>query len=135
MKFPKKCDKYNCMCFSPQWKILLYDRLGQDLLSPIMNVKSLRDEGVTLHLLLVGQSERDPVPDVPAIYFCRPTDENLRRIAKDMEDGLYGSYHFNFISPISRQRLEDLAMSTIRANAVQQVRNSLGKNLRWNSTG
>ena len=41
---------------------------------------------------------------------------------KDMEDGLYGSYHFNFISPISRQRLEDLAMSTIRANAVQQVR-------------
>ena len=110
------------MYFSPQWKILLYDRLGQDLLSPIMNVKSLRDEGVTLHLLLVGQSERDPVPDVPAIYFCRPTDENLRRIAKDMEDGLYGSYHFNFISPISRQRLEDLAMSTIRANAVQQVR-------------
>ena len=68
--------------FSPQWKILLYDRLGQDLLSPIMNVKSLRDEGVTLHLLLVGQSERDPVPDVPAIYFCRPTEENLRRIAK-----------------------------------------------------
>lgn len=106
---------------SPQWKILLYDRLGQDLLSPIMNVKSLRDEGVTLHLLLVGQSERDPVPDVPAIYFCRPTEENLRRIAKDMEDGLYGSYHFNFISPISRQRLEDLAMSTIKANAVQQV--------------
>ena len=47
-----------------------------------MNVKSLRDEGVTLHLLLVGQSERDPVPDVPAIYFCRPTEENLRRIAK-----------------------------------------------------
>ena len=40
---------------------------------------------------------------------------------QDMEDGLYGSYHFNFISPISRQRLEDLAMSTIRANAVQQV--------------
>ena len=121
--------------FSPQWKILLYDRLGQDLLSPIMNVKSLRDEGVTLHLLLVGQSERDPVPDVPAIYFCRPTEENLRRIAKDMEDGLYGSYHFNFISPISRQRLEDLAMSTIRANAVQQVRNSLSKNLRWNRIG
>ena len=44
---------------------------------------------------------------------------------QDMEDGLYGSYHFNFISPISRQRLEDLAMSTIRANAVQQVQTFL----------
>ena len=37
---------------SPQWKILLFDRLGQDLLSPVLNVKALRDEGVTLHLLI-----------------------------------------------------------------------------------
>jgi hypothetical protein len=105
---------------SPHWKLLLYDRLGQDLLSPILNVKALRDEGVTLHLL-IQQSDRDPVPDVPAIYFCRPTQENLERIAKDLQDGLYGSYYFNFISPISRQKLEDLANAAIRANAVSQV--------------
>lgn len=37
---------------APQWKILLFDRLGQDLLSPVLNVKALRDEGVTLHLLI-----------------------------------------------------------------------------------
>lgn len=37
---------------SPQWKVLLFDRLGQDLLSPVLNVKALRDEGVTLHLLI-----------------------------------------------------------------------------------
>ena len=55
--------------------------------------------------------------DVPAIYFCLPTKENLRRIAKDIENGLYGSYHF--ISPILRERLRNLAMSIIRA--VQQV--------------
>lgn len=34
------------------WKLLLYDRLGQDILSPVMNVKALRDEGVTLHLII-----------------------------------------------------------------------------------
>ena len=48
-------------------------------------------------------------------------DSSIHSAWQDMEDGLYGSYHFNFISPISRQRLEDLAMSTIKANAVQQV--------------
>ena len=36
----------------PQWKVLLFDRLGQDILAPIMNVKALREEGVTLHLLI-----------------------------------------------------------------------------------
>ena len=38
-----------------------------------------------------------------------------------MQNGLYGSYHFNFISPITRQKLEDLASSAINANAVTQV--------------
>lgn len=65
---------------------------------------------------------RDSVPDVPAIYFCCPTDENLRRISEDLRNGLYGSYYFNFISPISRQKLEDLASAAIGANAVAQVR-------------
>ena len=45
---------------------------------------------------------RDPVPDVPAVYFCQPTDSNLQRIGEDLEANLYGTYHFNFISPISR---------------------------------
>jgi hypothetical protein len=59
--------------------------------------------------------------DVPAVYFCQPTDENLRRIGQDLENGIYGSYHFNFISPISRQKLEDLATTAIQYNAISQV--------------
>ena len=69
--------------------------------------------------------------DVPAIYFCQPTEENLQRIAKDLEDNLYGSYYFNFISPISRQKLEDLAQAAIRANAVTQIRKLYDQG--WNS--
>ena len=38
-----------------------------------------------------------------------------------MENGLYGSYHFNFISPISRQKLEDLASMAIQSNVVSQI--------------
>lgn len=63
------------------------------------------------------------MPDVPAIYFCQPTDDNLRRIAEDLRNNLYGSYYFNFISPISRQKLEDLAQAALQANAVTQVCN------------
>ena len=103
----------------PCWKVLVYDAVGQAILAPIFNVKQLRDVGVTLHILL--DAERDPVPDVPAIYFCQPTDANLQRIGSDLEANLYGSYHFNFISPISRQKMEDLASKAIQANVIPQI--------------
>lgn len=50
-----------------------------------------------------------------------PTEENLGRIGQDLHNGLYDSYHLNFISPISRQRLEDLASASLSANCVSSV--------------
>jgi hypothetical protein len=38
----------------------------------------LRKRGVTLHLLL--ESDREDIPDVPAVYFVEPTAENIQRI-------------------------------------------------------
>lgn len=32
------------------WKVLVYDQFCRDLISPLMNVKDLRSEGVTLHM-------------------------------------------------------------------------------------
>ena len=32
------------------WKVLVYDELGQDIISPLLTVKELRDLGVTLHV-------------------------------------------------------------------------------------
>lgn len=34
----------------PSWKVLVYDDLGQDIISPLLTVKDLRDLGVTAHL-------------------------------------------------------------------------------------
>lgn len=34
----------------PEWKVLVFDRYGQDILSPLLTVKDLREIGVTLHL-------------------------------------------------------------------------------------
>uniref|UniRef100_A0A8C1GJW7 Sec1 family domain containing 1 n=1 Tax=Cyprinus carpio TaxID=7962 RepID=A0A8C1GJW7_CYPCA len=101
------------------WKVLIYDRFGQDIISPLLSVKELRDMGITLHLLL--HTDRDPIPDVPAIYFVMPTEENTDRICQDLRNQLYESYYLNFISAISRSKLEDIASAALAANAVNQV--------------
>uniref|UniRef100_A0A1B0GMV8 Protein sly1 homolog n=1 Tax=Phlebotomus papatasi TaxID=29031 RepID=A0A1B0GMV8_PHLPP len=103
----------------PVWKILIYDRVGQDIISPLISIRELRELGVTLHVQL--HSDRDSIPDVPAIYFCAPSDENLGRICQDFQNGLYDVYHLNFISPISRQKLEDLASAALQANCVANI--------------
>lgn len=66
-------------------------------------------------------SDRDPIPEVPAVYFCAPSEENLGRICQDLDNGLYDQYHLNFISPITRQKLEDLAASAIQSNSVINI--------------
>ncbi|XP_053330877.1 sec1 family domain-containing protein 1 [Spea bombifrons] len=103
----------------PVWKVLIYDRFGQDIISPLLSVKELRDMGVTLHLLL--HSDRDAIPDVPAVYFVMPTEENVDRICQDLRTQLYESYYLNFISAISRSKLEDIASAALTANTVSHV--------------
>lgn len=66
-------------------------------------------------------SDRDTIPEAPAIYFCAPTEENLGRIAQDFQNGLYDIYHLNFISPISRQKLEDLSAAALQAGCVANI--------------
>ncbi|XP_019734426.1 sec1 family domain-containing protein 1 isoform X2 [Hippocampus comes] len=103
----------------PVWKVLIYDRFGQDIISPLLSVKELRDMGITLHLLL--HSDRDPIPDVPAIYFVMPSEENIDRMCQDLRNQLYESYYLNFISAISRSKLEDIASAALAANAVSHI--------------
>jgi len=106
----------------PSWKVLVYDKTGQDILGPLLSVKELRELGVTLHLLL--HSTRDTIPDAPAVYFCLPSDENIQRICQDLSSQLYGSYYYNFISPVSRTKLEDIATAALQSgseNLVQRL--------------
>ena len=103
----------------PEWKILIYDQHGQDIISPLMSVADLRELGVTLYLPL--NSSRDAIPDVPALYFVVASNESIAQICQDMQDQLYSSYYFNFISGISRNKLENLANAALRYDADAQV--------------
>lgn len=102
------------------WKVLVFDKAGRDILSSVLRVADLFKAGVTLHLLL--SAERYPLPDVPAIYFVEPTADNVARIGKDISQSLYQSWSINFISPLTRALLEDLASKTLANSAkINQV--------------
>jgi sec1 family domain-containing protein 1 len=102
-----------------QWKILIYDTACRAIISPILSVQQLRRRGVTLHLLL--NSEREAIPDVPAIYFCRPTKENLAIIAQDCAKGLYARAHLNFVTKLDRPLMEEFAKLVVQTASLESI--------------
>ena len=102
-----------------QWKILIYDAQCRSIISPLLNVSQLRRRGVTLHLML--QSDREPIPDVPAVYFVSPTKENVAIIAQDCAKGLYGRAHLNFVTKLDRELMEDFARLVVQSGSLESV--------------
>lgn len=101
------------------YKILIYDRFCQNILSPLINVKHLRKHGVTLYFLI--DKDRKPVLDVPAVYFVQPTLPNIQRIIADASRSLYDTLHLNFSSSIPRPLLEDLASGTLNSDSISRI--------------
>uniref|UniRef100_A0A915JEP6 Sec1 family domain-containing protein 1 n=1 Tax=Romanomermis culicivorax TaxID=13658 RepID=A0A915JEP6_ROMCU len=109
----------NVLTAEPVWKVLVLDKTGQTIFSPLLTVKELRELGVTLHLCL--QSEREALSDVPAIYFVMPNENNIGIISHDLANGTYENYYFNFIGSIPRPKLEELASSAVKFDCLPQV--------------
>eukprot|EP00598_Pedospumella_elongata_P001545 CAMPEP_0184981196 /NCGR_PEP_ID=MMETSP1098-20130426/11029_1 /TAXON_ID=89044 /ORGANISM="Spumella elongata, Strain CCAP 955/1" /LENGTH=650 /DNA_ID=CAMNT_0027504739 /DNA_START=110 /DNA_END=2062 /DNA_ORIENTATION=- len=105
--------------FNDQWKVLIYDKDCRDIISPLLNVGALRQKGVTLHMEI--SSEREPVPDAPAVYFVRPTEANIKRIAEDCAKQLYRTVYLNFVTRIERSLMEKLAQDLVNSNSVSMV--------------
>ncbi|KAK9476838.1 Sec1-like protein [Lipomyces japonicus] len=104
----------------PIWKVLVFDKFGQDVISSVLRVNDLFQNGITIHMLL--NAERYAIPDVPAIYFVAPTAENIKRISQDLQNNLYESAYVNFLSSIPRSLLEDFASQCINTSgSVAQV--------------
>ncbi|XP_010935252.1 SEC1 family transport protein SLY1 [Elaeis guineensis] len=101
------------------YKILIMDAFCRGVLSPLIHVNDLRKHGITLFFPI--DKSRQTVPDVPAIYFVRPTPENIDHIAADAARGLYESFHLNFSSSLPRPLLETLALKTLEKDAVHRI--------------
>lgn len=54
----------------PVWKFLVFDKLGQDVISSVLRVSDLREAGVTVHMQL--KADRLQMEDVPASNFSTP---------------------------------------------------------------
>lgn len=120
----------------PVWKILVLDQHTKDVLATVLRVQDLRDVGVTLHVCVSSSclpatfsericrqlhSRRPPLQDVPAVYFVSPTLANITRIAEDLEKSLYESFHLNFVEPLPRALLEELASSVAQSGSGELV--------------
>ncbi|KAL1864855.1 Vesicle trafficking between the ER and Golgi [Diaporthe australafricana] len=110
----------NGLASSPiAWKVLVFDDLGQDVISSVLRVSDLRSLGVTIHLKITAQ--RAPIPDVPVVYLLEPNAQNLQRITEDLQKGLYSPAYINFLSSIPRPLLEDFATMTATAETSEQI--------------
>ncbi|RUS30570.1 Sec1-like protein [Jimgerdemannia flammicorona] len=116
----------------PVWKILIFDQFCQEIISSVLRVSDLRDNGVTVHMYATARpisvwivtqlkNDRSPIGDVPAVYFVEPTSENIRKICEDLNRNLYESYYVNFSSAIPRSLLEEFAAATISNDASSLV--------------
>lgn len=103
-----------------EWKVLVYDDVGRDIIAPLLRVADLRRLGVTLHLSL--NNPRQPIPDVGGVYFIAPTRDNIRRVCQDISNGLYDSFSLHFTGRLSRELLELLAENVAKfSNRVTRV--------------
>ena len=63
------------------YKILVLDAFSKSIIAPLVGVQDLRLKGgVTLHLQI--DTLREPITDVPAVYFVQGTASNIERIVQ-----------------------------------------------------
>ncbi|KAJ2478896.1 Vesicle trafficking between the ER and Golgi [Coemansia sp. RSA 2131] len=103
----------------PIWKVLVFDSFCRDVVSTVLRVNDLRDNGVTVHMLL--ESQRSSISDVPAVYFVQPTTENIKHIVDDIVRDLYELYYVNFSTSLPRTLLEDFAVQTTASGTSHQI--------------
>lgn len=72
-----------------------------------------------MHTLL--SDTRDKIPDAPAVYFVRPTAENVAAIARDAAQRQYKAQFIHFTAPTPRPLLQSLAQGVAAANAAALV--------------
>lgn len=101
------------------FKVLVLDQYTKNVLAPLLRVNDLRKHGVTLHLMI--EAERQPIPDVPAVYFVSESDANVDRIAADARQGLYDSLYINFVGHVPLPLLDRLASVAARDASAQRI--------------
>ncbi len=110
-----------------RWKVLVYDGHCADIVAPTLRVGELRACNVTLWMRL--EQERQAIPDAPAVYFVSPSADNVKRVARDIQLGLYCEHHINFCGALPERQLEELALACVEAGRVASVQSLHSRHL------
>lgn len=94
------------------YKVLVLDAYTKSVIAPLLRINDLRKHGITMHLML--ENEREKIPDTPAVYFVRATEEAVRRIVADAAGALYDSLHLNFTPHLPKPLMEQLATGEVQ---------------------
>uniref|UniRef100_A0A061S1I1 Syntaxin-binding protein 1 n=2 Tax=Tetraselmis sp. GSL018 TaxID=582737 RepID=A0A061S1I1_9CHLO len=89
------------------WKVLVLDELTTRVISSACKMSDILDEGVTLVEDL--NKRRQPMHDMPGIYFVSPTPKSIKTICNDFQESpLYQSVHVFFSSKVSPADISEL---------------------------
>lgn len=93
------------------WLVLVLDDAASRVLTPILGMYDLMEEGVTLVESL--EKRRQPFPDMDVIYVAAACSKSIRAIVEDWQgtgpDGApYGDAHAFFLSGLSDDQVADL---------------------------
>uniref|UniRef100_A0AAQ6IDN1 Sec1 family domain containing 1 n=1 Tax=Anabas testudineus TaxID=64144 RepID=A0AAQ6IDN1_ANATE len=107
----------------PVWKVLIYDRFGQDIISPLLSVKELRDMGITLHLSKLEDIASAALAANAVSQVTKVFDQYLNFIT--LEDDMFILCHQNkeLISyhAINRADIQDTDMEAIMDTIVDSL--------------
>ncbi|EQB60563.1 vesicle protein sorting-associated [Vairimorpha apis BRL 01] len=87
------------------WKILIIDDRTQQIISPLIKIKELREMGITSYFLI--SNKRYKIGNTPAIYFI----SSIMDIPKDIYEDLYSEYYIHCVNTIKRKDLEKVAIN------------------------
>ncbi|KAH9386565.1 sec1 family domain-containing protein 1 [Nematocida major] len=105
-----------------EWSILILDKEGQDVISPLFVMTDLMEVGVVQCLKMEDVRERNP--ETRAIYFVKASEENVDRIVEDAKMDLYSRVEVLFTGIVSTSLLRDMSIrlaSIKEANRVVKV--------------
>nr|XP_011458791.1 PREDICTED: SNARE-interacting protein KEULE-like [Fragaria vesca subsp. vesca] len=109
---------------STKWKVLIMDKLTTKIMSSACTLSDTTEEGVSL--LEDLEKKRQSWPNMDAIYFIRPSKENVNLFLSDMSGKapLYRKAFIFFSSPISKDLvgriMEDLNVLS-RISALREM--------------
>ncbi|KAJ3092002.1 vacuolar sorting protein VPS33/slp1 [Quaeritorhiza haematococci] len=96
-----------------RWKVMVVDSYALKILSAACTMPDILDEQVTLVEKL--QQQRQPYPQMEAVYFMAPVQESIQIMIDDFKRSrpLYAAAHLYFTSSLPDRLLEKIKLSPV----------------------